>query len=51
VDVDTTASKDKSCSGKVMIRRHPDSVDDVIETRISVVGNGKDEHNWSRYRF
>lgn len=40
VDVDTSNQKDKSCSGKVMIRRHPESVDDVIETRISVVGNG-----------
>jgi len=39
VEVDTTESKDRSCSGKVMIRRIPQSVDDVIETRIAVVGN------------
>jgi GTPase len=31
--------KDNSCSGKVMVRRRPGSVDDVIETRIAVVGN------------
>jgi len=32
-------AKDTSTSGKVMIRRKPESVDDVIETRIAVVGN------------
>lgn len=32
--------KDTSCSGKVMVRRAPKNVDDVIETRIAVVGNG-----------
>lgn len=40
VDIDTQSTKDKSCSGKVMIRRIPQNVDDVIETRIAVVGNG-----------
>jgi GTPase len=35
------AGKDVSCSGKIMVRRKPQSVDDVIETRIAVVGNGK----------
>jgi GTPase len=39
VEVNTSESKDKTCSGKVMIRRIPQSVDDVIETRIAVVGN------------
>jgi len=33
-------AKDTACSGKVMVRRRPQSVDDVIETRIAVVGNG-----------
>ncbi|KAI9709475.1 MAG: hypothetical protein M1820_003235 [Bogoriella megaspora] len=33
--------KDRGVHGKLMIRRKPDSVDDVIETRIAVVGNGK----------
>jgi GTPase len=33
--------KDTSCSGKLMVRRKPASVDDVIETRIAVVGNGE----------
>jgi GTPase len=36
-----THGKDESCSGKVMVRRKPNSVDDVIETRIAVVGNGE----------
>lgn len=31
--------KDKACSGKLIIRRRPHSVDHVIETRIAVVGN------------
>jgi hypothetical protein len=33
--------KDKSCSGKVLIRQTPATIEDVIETRIAVVGNGK----------
>ena len=32
--------KDKGCTGKIMIRKTPDTVEDVIETRIAVVGNG-----------
>lgn len=36
-----TPSKDKSCTGKVMVRRRPAHVEDAIETRIAVVGNGK----------
>ena len=36
-----TTSKDKDCSGKVMIRQVPSTVEDVIETRIAVVGNGR----------
>jgi GTPase len=32
--------KDTSCSGKLMVRRRPKNVDNVIETRIAVVGNG-----------
>lgn len=39
-EVEATA-KDKSCSGKVVVRRVPESVDEVIETRIAVVGNGR----------
>lgn len=38
-DVDITP-KEKAASGKMLIRRRPHSVDDVIETRIAVVGNG-----------
>ncbi|KAK1839369.1 GTP-binding protein 1 [Colletotrichum chrysophilum] len=31
--------KDSHCSGKIMIRQSPATVEDVIETRIAVVGN------------
>ncbi len=34
-------NKYKDCSAKVMIRRVPATVEDVIETRIAVVGNGR----------
>lgn len=33
------AEKEKECSGKILIRQHPATVEDVIETRIAVVGN------------
>lgn len=39
VEVDVTA-KEKDVTGKMIVRRRPQSVDDVIETRIAVVGNG-----------
>lgn len=32
-------SKEKDCTGKMLIRQHPASVEEVIETRIAVVGN------------
>lgn len=35
----STNAKDKDCSGKVLIRQNPATVEDVIETRIAVVGN------------
>lgn len=38
LDVET-AAKDTSCSSKVLIRRIPQNLDDVIEMRIAVVGN------------
>jgi GTPase len=31
--------KVKECSGKILVRQHPATVEDVIETRIAVVGN------------
>ena len=37
----TGSTKDKSCSGKVLIRQNPSTIENVIETRIAVVGNGK----------
>ncbi|KAF2723654.1 P-loop containing nucleoside triphosphate hydrolase protein [Polychaeton citri CBS 116435] len=39
VDAGSDAKKEQGCIGKVMLRRRPDDVDDVIETRIAVVGN------------
>ncbi|KAI8191433.1 GTP-binding protein 1 [Colletotrichum sp. SAR 10_65] len=33
------SGKDSHCSGKIMIRQTPATVEDVIETRIAVVGN------------
>ncbi|KAK5655717.1 hypothetical protein OQA88_5254 [Cercophora sp. LCS_1] len=38
-ELDGAPTKDKECSGKVMVRRAPDKVEEVIETRIAVVGN------------
>jgi len=40
-EVDTANSKDKSATGKLMIRQAPETIEDVIETRIAVVGNGR----------
>lgn len=40
-DVEGTNRKDKGVCGRFMIRKRPESVDDVIETRIAVVGNGR----------
>lgn len=33
--------KETSVSGKLLIRQNPETIEDVIETRIAVVGNGK----------
>jgi len=33
------SEKEKGCSGKVLVRQHPATVEEVIETRIAVVGN------------
>lgn len=41
VEVETANEKDKSSTGKVMIRQAPETPEDVIETRIAVVGNGE----------
>lgn len=38
-DLDGAPTKEKDCTGKVMIRRDPAQVEQVIETRIAVVGN------------
>ena len=39
-EVESPSEKDKSCTGKIMIRQAPETPEDVIETRIAVVGNG-----------
>lgn len=39
-EAETQNEKDKSCTGKILIRQEPQSIEDVIETRIAVVGNG-----------
>ncbi|KAK0123659.1 hypothetical protein ONS95_008671 [Cadophora gregata] len=31
--------KEKDCSGKILVRQHPATVEEVVETRIAVVGN------------
>ena len=36
----TSQEKVKHCSGKVLVRQKPQNIEDVIETRIAVVGNG-----------
>ena len=38
---DRESSKDKSAIGKLLIRQTPETIEDVIETRIAVVGNGR----------
>ncbi len=38
-ELDGTPTKEGDCSGKVMIRRVPATAEEVIETRIAVVGN------------
>lgn len=43
VEAESIASKPEKkggCNGKILIRRVPNHVEDVIETRIAVVGNG-----------
>lgn len=49
-DASSSEVKDKelSCTGKVMIRQTPETVQDVIETRIAVVGNGALQRDRSR---
>ncbi|KAF2276812.1 uncharacterized protein EI97DRAFT_417863 [Westerdykella ornata] len=39
VEVGPLSAKDRGVSGKLLLRRKPQSVDEVIETRIAVVGN------------
>lgn len=39
-EAETRDEKDKSSTGKILVRQEPQTIDDVIETRIAVVGNG-----------
>ena len=38
-EAETKNDKDKHCHGKLLIRQHPATPEEVIETRIAVVGN------------
>lgn len=39
-EAETINEKDKACTGKILVRQEPETAEDVIETRIAVVGNG-----------
>jgi GTPase len=39
-EAETVNDKDKSATGKLLIRQKPETTEEVIETRIAVVGNG-----------
>lgn len=39
-EAETINEKEKGTTGKLLIRRVPDTIENVIETRIAVVGNG-----------
>ena len=39
-EIESVNEKEKGSTGKIMIRQAPETVEDVIETRIAVVGNG-----------
>lgn len=41
-EAETINEKEKGAMGKILIRQAPETVEDVIETRIAVVGNGMD---------
>ena len=47
-EAETANEKDKSATGKIMIRQEPETPEDVIETRIAVVGNGGNKPHWVR---
>ena len=49
-EVEKVNEKDKSSAGKIMIRQEPETPEDVIETRIAVVGNGRSDSQWIRIR-
>lgn len=52
-EVGPSTSKGKAISGKLLIRKKPKDIDDVIETRIAVVGNGAviDSHSSARRKL
>ncbi|KAI9749860.1 MAG: hypothetical protein M4579_006707 [Chaenotheca gracillima] len=39
MEAESQNNKEKGCTGTIVIRRRPETVEDVIETRIAVVGN------------
>lgn len=47
-EAESVNKKETGASGKILIRQEPETIEDVIETRIAVVGNG--EYNISYQR-
>lgn len=39
-EAETVKEKEKGATGKLLIRQNPETIEEVIETRIAVVGNG-----------
>lgn len=48
-EVETVNEKHQSAMGKIMIRQEPETPEDVIETRIAVVGNGRSDAHWIEF--
>jgi GTPase len=50
-EAETINEKDKSATGKLLIRQKPETTEEVIETRVAVVGNGMKfvpcQRNWA----
>ena len=51
-EVNAINEKENYAAGKIMIRQTPETVEDVIETRIAVVGNGNIQQSpWGNYQL
>ena len=47
-EAESVNKKETGASGKILIRQEPETIEDVIETRIAVVGNGKYNISYNR---